>query len=1046
MQGKTEAMLVIASLPHGNEELAAQVKVLGATVRYRDDDVDYLRIKIAIERVEEISSLRGVQALALDGSLFYKTSLTNNSLTSTVQQVDVQNKAAPPDRNTPAENPYLPTRDIGAPQFIAKHPTFDGRGVTIANFDGMVPDMLSPELQTATTLDGKPTRKIIDVINPLDPIDDDIAPKVRMVDTVKAHDGQFTYKGNTYLSPADGTYRIGFFNTATAFSSGLLKKYLRSSNPGSNSDLLAVLWDEQMNNVWVDTNQNFSFADEKAMTDYNVHYDLGIIGKDDPATPLRETIAFFVLTDGQNKFIHLVPLVYGHATGTTSVAAGRSFFGGRMNGVAPGAQIVPMLVDYLNHVLIEGMILAVRNPKVDLVTVQIASFERLNDGSDTLSVIYDRLVDRFKKPIFIAAGNDIPNINTVFSNSSGRNLISVGGYVNKATWLSNYAVKADKDDYLLHMAARGPRKDGGFKPDVVAPAAGVAAEFETYGSPGQPFTLPPGYSVTAGTSFATPMASGAAALLISAAKQTGIPYDAERLRWALKSTARYLPEYGAYEQGAGLINIVAAWEALQKAAAPVAISSRAQVNAVMSQYLQEPYQGPGIYEREGWKPSQTGSRTVTFRRTSGARTPITYAVRWTGNDGTFTSSAKITLPLNTPVTLPVTITPKTAGVHSAVLNLDEINGAPVVYQMMNTIVAAEQFTAENSFSITREGQAEYPGNTSYFFNVPRDASAFRVDTQIANGNLRLNFASPSGKDYDSAYNVPAGRHASYQMGGTLSRTIVNPEAGVWQVLVENDDLTISGERFSSVLKAKFTLTASVLGISAEPALLEIGWSQTDARYATNIGFTNNLGAFTGALTNTPLGSAFSVTPALTEGGRPRIYEIDVPSGATSLSARIGGASDKNADLDLYLYYCAGKECELKALSVNTGAEEKVTVAEPSAGTWKVVIDPVSIPTAQTTVDYLDIFTHPAFGWAQSAETPTFHDLGALWTSKVNVLVQAIPMGNRRLMGAVNLTSAAWCTVDYKWNAESKKAEAVTRSAPLRTAIIEMKIPTMRVSR
>ena len=31
-----------------------------------------------------------------------------------------------------------------------------------------------------------------------------------------------------------------------------------------------VLWDEKTNDVWVDTNQNLSFTDEKALTNYGV--------------------------------------------------------------------------------------------------------------------------------------------------------------------------------------------------------------------------------------------------------------------------------------------------------------------------------------------------------------------------------------------------------------------------------------------------------------------------------------------------------------------------------------------------------------------------------------------------------------------------------------------------------------------------------------------------------------------------------------------------------------------------------------------------------
>ncbi len=81
----------------------------------------------------------------------------------------------PPDRNTPPENPYLPLRDIGAPQFVAKHTSWDGRGATIAIVES-TPDLLCPELQTAKLVTGEEVRKVSQILNSLDAEDDVGAP------------------------------------------------------------------------------------------------------------------------------------------------------------------------------------------------------------------------------------------------------------------------------------------------------------------------------------------------------------------------------------------------------------------------------------------------------------------------------------------------------------------------------------------------------------------------------------------------------------------------------------------------------------------------------------------------------------------------------------------------------------------------------------------------------------------------------------------------------------------------------------------------------
>ncbi|HEX5890587.1 MAG TPA: hypothetical protein VFY61_17880, partial [Pyrinomonadaceae bacterium] len=359
LQNKKDVMLVLAAKPGMNAAVVRQATNIGAVVRFREDSVDYLRLRVPVNRIYDIAGLSTVEVVAVDGVQLYKTS----------QDIPVgrSKETPPPDKNTPPENPFLPTADIGAPQFIRDHPTFDGRGVTIANVDGNSPDTLTPELQTALSIDGTPLPKFSDVINALDPIDDDSSIRVDMSSEVEARNGRFEWKQAIYQSPADGKYRLGFFYI-DAFGGGLLRRYLPQLSKDKNS--LPVLWQEQSNLVWVDTNLDQSFADETALTDFNSSYRAGVLGKDDPATPLRETVAFTILTNPHYKLIYLAPLANGHATATASVAAGHNFFGGRMNGVAPGARIASVLRKSLTHSFIEAMILTMKNPRVDFVSLQ----------------------------------------------------------------------------------------------------------------------------------------------------------------------------------------------------------------------------------------------------------------------------------------------------------------------------------------------------------------------------------------------------------------------------------------------------------------------------------------------------------------------------------------------------------------------------------------------------------------------------------------------------------------------------------------------------
>ena len=146
-------------------------------------------------------------------------------------------------------------------------------------------------------------------------------------------------------------------------------------------------------------------------------------------------------------------------------------------------------------------------------------------------------------------------------------------------------------------------EDGALKPQIVAPGAAISTiPLWQNGSPVVgTYTLPPGYGMFNGTSMAAPQAAGAAALLISAAKQERhVPdYGAAQLRTVFNSTARFIDRYNASDEGNGLIDVDKAWKLLKKGVDPVNITSRVAVHTLLSDLLEEPGFGPGIYDREG---------------------------------------------------------------------------------------------------------------------------------------------------------------------------------------------------------------------------------------------------------------------------------------------------------------------------------------------------------------------------------------------------------------------------------------------------------------
>jgi hypothetical protein len=438
------------------------------------------------------------------------------------------------------------------------------------------------------------------------------------------------------------------------------------------------------------------------------------------------------------------------------------------------------------------------------------------------------------------------------------------------------------------------------------------------------------------------------------------------------------------------MQVGAAWNILKQNVKTVEITSSAPVNTVLSGQLATANRGPGIYEREGWAAGQTGTRTITFTRTSGGSGPIAYNVTWVGNDGTFSSAGSITLPRGTAVNLPVTINAATVGIHSALLRVNDPATAGVDYTVMNTIVAANQFSVANNFSVTSAGSADRPDMATFFYNVPANTPAFKVDVTGVNGRVRVWRYSPQGLPIDAP---------GFQTGGSQSKTVSNPMAGVWEVSVEVS-------RTSAAAPATFNITGTVLGVDINPSSWTIDPATVGTTYNNTFTFTNRFGSFTGGAVGTPLGSAGANHNTIAAGGAQQIYDVTVPAGSTLIASQIGNASDSRADLDLFLFDCTTGTCVLRAQSTSASANEFVSSANPAAGLWKILVDPFAVPAGTTTYDELDVITNPAFGSVSVTDPVATHGNGSSWSAPASATPAAAPAAGRFLQGFVQVKSGS----------------------------------------
>ena len=1043
-RGDTAITVIIAAMPGATGRLAQTIQGMGGTIRFRDDQVDYIRARVPVDSVDRLAHDPNVHSLDItmkgadrgfgaSGTESFAPALP--VIPSEARDLlfaaprDTGDAWPPKQSDYPLTHRYDPLRDMNGMAFRKKHPTWDGRGVTLALID-MNPDPLEPELQQARTLDGKVVKKIFTYETAIDPDDEDEGRWLRMKDQVTANGGTFTYDGKTYQAPRDGTFRIAMLDEAlfdSLSNSGLEKDLNRDGNPKGSSRLFAVVWDEQTNDVWVDTNQNLSFKDEKALTDYSVRPEFAVFGTDNPKTAVRESVGFGVQIDKARRMVAINAGVPFHASLIVGSALGSRGAHGRFDGVAPGARLASEAEGCMAYGQTEAVIRALENPQVDAAWLEqcnnITKPYLLRDGRLVPTVIYSRLIEKFKKPLMIPTHNY-----PVLGGSDDFVLadcgIGVGGHESQGSFLANYGVRTRYVDNLLITGGYAPMGNGAFGPTIISPSNIISGyrgwEDAASGYMASVFRLPPGYRISGGTSTATQVAPGAVELLISAAKQSGVPYDACRIKQALSMSAKYVPNIPIYKQGNGVIDIARAWdllEAMNRAGDPPTITSAAAVRHAYSAWLVTPNEGVGLFEREGWKAGDRGQRTMTFTRTTGpaGAMPFTISVI-SDSGGSVSAPASVSLPLDQPVPVTLDIAVATPGVHSSLITLYTPSVPGHAYRTLATIVAAEPLEANEHHTVEIRTEVPRPEMRSYFYRVPPGVSALQVVLDSTKRQLQLAIIKPDTRTASATRIVAerAGRGGGGGGGGenpvlpAETYVVANPMPGVWELRLSDIEDTRTfdwkaSEAGAPVPPTKVRLTVSALGAGAAASTvadnagdqsgggLNATQQARESRAANDLTLVSRMADFTGKASSYPLGSARIERPTIRE-RQQQVYEIQVPPGTAALRVAVDNPSDTAADLDVYVYDCTKKECRPGGASADPGSDEAVTLQHPAAGNWRVVVDGASVPSGQTTYDYSDVVFNQVYGMVAVTDTTAKRQKGSPWSVKTNAWVASVPVG------------------------------------------------------
>ncbi|MFE0100349.1 S8 family serine peptidase [Streptomyces sp. NPDC059009] len=1012
--GDKTVTMMVATAPGATEQVARQLDaVKGGSVGRTHDKLGYVRATVptsradaAIKAAEKLSSVHGI-----DLRHEIKLDDPKPQAAKTAKGVKSRSGAAgypAPGKNTPAKNPYNPSFETGAVDFVKEHPKADGRGVTIGILDSGI-DLGHPALQKTTTGE----RKITDWVTATDPIVDADGTWRRMTNPVTGP--VFTWDGETWKSPA-GSFQVNRFRES-ATTGGDAKGDM--NRDGDTTDTWGVLYDAAAGTVRVDLNNNHDFTDDEVMKPYKDGHQVAYFGTDNPDTDVVERVPFVVEirkdvpTDPYGgdwvgkkaDFVNIGVIESEHGTHVAGITAANSLFGNKnMNGAAPGAKLVSSRActwtgGCTNVALTEGMIDLVTKRGVDIVNMSIGGLPALNDGNNARAELYKRLIDTYGVQLVISAGNSGPGANTIGDPGLADHVISVGAAISKETWAANYGSEVTKRYAMMPFSSRGPREDGGFQPVISAPGAAINTT-QTW-LPGSPvaeagYQLPAGYSMLQGTSMASPQAAGASALLLSAAKRAKVNLTPAKLRTALTSTAHHIRGEQAYAEGSGLIDIVDAWDAIEDGASAHEYTVKAPVDTALDQELKKP--GTGLYDREGGlKAGQKKTYDVTVTRTSGPDRAVRHELDFANNhEDTFRIVGKdeISLPLNKPVTVKVQAKPRSAGLHSAILTVDDERTEGVDQQIMTTVVVSTPL-AKPSYTFSASGSVQRNSTTSYFVTVPQGAKSLELALGGLKDKSQTRFIAvhPYGVPVDPTSTVNC--YPNYPNPANTCRPDVrsyaDPQSGVWEVEVES-------RRTSPLLDNPYKLEVAALGVAFDPAVQKVPEAKVGTPAPVTWKATNQFAAVEGKLKGGSLGSSKSGRPTIKQGDTAT-STVEVPAGATRLDVAIGGVSDTAADLDLTVL----KDGVVMGSSADGDSEESVSLDKPAAGTYTIEVAGYSVPSGSTAYDYRDVFFSPSLGTLTVDENKAVNLPNGASADVFGEVVAKTPAAEgRRLFGEVSL--------------------------------------------
>lgn len=420
------------------------------------------------------------------------------------------------------------------------------------------------------------------------------APQADVTEEIKDQSIKVSSEQSVALLDSTQSYLLGFYDEALVSGES---EPVDLDLDGSSSSKIPVLvrWAEKAEETeFLIGTKSFDFRNATWMKPFRVEQQTAEIGNERVGIsvkrmdlPLKNAeskrsvlAAAFVGFDPGNHGSH----VAGIAAGGPILSQGADAAGKFGRGVAPEAQIQMARVCMNNAGCraLPGFVELATEAHSQVINMSLGGLGPFNDGFGVEETMINRL-SQVKNILFvISAGNEGPGHQTLGSPSTARLSLSVGAATSRRMmlaqrqWPANGGSSDDSLDqpFLFFFSSRGPTAAGGFKPNVVAPGGQLSAVQLSHGEGHRA-----GLDAYWGTSMSAPATTGAFALLLDAAQKWNeqnptqqLPVLAETLRQVIIESARPFDRaepgvdgraYTWADQGAGMVNLPAAWELLK---------------------------------------------------------------------------------------------------------------------------------------------------------------------------------------------------------------------------------------------------------------------------------------------------------------------------------------------------------------------------------------------------------------------------------------------------------------------------------------------------